>query len=339
MNADRFSGSAAVVLLALAAAFGSSARAAEPIAIAPYHIDPSGWFIVEVTINDAGPFPFIIDTGATRSIVFASLAARMAFPGSELPPQRVIGITSSALHPTFIVGELAIGEAKMSPLVTVVLEDWRPGLRAPLGVVGLDFLTRFRIEFDAGAGEMRLYEPGAARGLDMRRWRRVPLQRDDFGLNSGEMFVLAGLVDRKPADFMLDLGASVTIVNSHVFEQRDTRRPRSAAGFQRDRYAARIIDALEESAAGVRVIVRDLQAGASVWNDLDIVVHNASVFEELGRAAEPFGLFGADMLTGRSFVLDFANDLLLVSRSGTRERGSRSPETLYQFCTSTHDCR
>jgi predicted aspartyl protease len=339
MKTDWFSVSAAIVLLALAAAFASSARATEPIAIAPYHIDPSGWFIVDVTVNDAGPFPFIIDTGATRSIVFSSLAAQMAFPDSELPPQRVIGITSSALHPTFIVGELAIGEAKMSPLVTVVLEDWRPGLRAPLGVIGLDFLTRYRIEFDAGTGEMRLYEPGEARGLDMRRWRQVPLQRDDFGLNSGEMFVLAGMVDRKPADLMLDLGANVTIVNSHVFEQRDTRRPRSAVGVQRDRYAARIIDALEESAAGVRVIIRDLQAGTSVWNDLNIVVHNASVFEELGRAEEPFGLFGADMLTGRSFVLDFANDLLLVSRSDARGRGDRSAETRYQFCTSAYDCR
>jgi predicted aspartyl protease len=328
-----------MLVLAAALALGSAARAAEAVAVAPYHIDPAGWFIVDVTINDAGPFPFIIDTGATRSIVFSSLAARMAFPASELPPQRVIGITSSALHPTFVIGQLAIGEAKLSPLVTVVLDDWRPGLRAPMGVIGLDFLTRYLVEFDAGAGEMRLYAPDTARGLDMRKWRSVPLQRSDFGLNSGDMFVLAGQVDRKPADFILDLGANMTIVNSHVFEQRDARRPRSAVGLQRDRYAARIIDALEESAAGVRVIVRDLRAGTSVWHDLDIVVHNASVFDELGRSEDPFGLFGADMLTGRSFVLDFANDLLLVSRPDTRGRDGRSGEANFQFCTSVHDCR
>jgi predicted aspartyl protease len=338
MNNRPLSVSAAIFVLALAWATGAVARPADAVAVAPYHIDPSGWFIVDVTINDAGPFPFIIDTGATRSIVFASLAARMAFPAAELPPQRVIGITSSALHPPFVIGQLAIGEAKLSALVTVVLEDWRPGLRAPLGVLGLDFLTRYRIEFDAEAGEMRLYAPDTAHGLDMRKWRSVPLQRSDFGLNSGDMFLLAGHVDRKPADFMLDLGASTTIVNSHVFEQRHARRPGSAVGFQRDRYAARIIDALEESADGIRVIVRDLQAGTSVWNDLDIVVHNASVFEELGRSDDPFGLFGADMLTGRSFVLDFANDLLLV-RPSTRSRGGRTGDTRLHFCASVHDCR
>ena len=44
--------------------------AARQLGDAPYRFLDPGHFVVGVDINGEGPFPFILDTGATRTVVF-----------------------------------------------------------------------------------------------------------------------------------------------------------------------------------------------------------------------------------------------------------------------------
>ncbi|MEX0644509.1 MAG: retropepsin-like aspartic protease, partial [Parvularculaceae bacterium] len=157
-----------------------AARAAEPVAVVPYRIDYFGWFTVSATVNGRGPYDFIIDTGATRSLVFQNLAAIHEFAPSGGPPQTVLGLASEDLLPTFTVGDVSVGAARIDNLVTVILSDWRQGDRSPQGVLGLDFLTRYTLVFDAERGVLSLYDRDAAPESYPRKWKPVALTPDGF---------------------------------------------------------------------------------------------------------------------------------------------------------------
>jgi predicted aspartyl protease len=332
----KFPAIATLCILAVLTQGAMPVRAADPIAVVPYRLDPSGWLVADVTLNGEGPFSFIIDTGATRSIVFSSLASKLGLAGADLPPHRVIGISSSGLFPTYVVGELAIGAARITSLVTVVLDDWRSGPDSPQGVIGLDFLASYPIVFDAVTREMQVHAAGHSAALDERGWQTVPLQRRDFGLDSGELFVLEAWIGRIQIDFLLDLGAGGTIVNSQAFKPRGVRR--SQSNFELE--SSNIIDALKKSAAGVRVDVDQIRTRGGAWRNHSIVVHDASVFAELGQSETPFGLFGSDMVAGRSFALDLANDALWVGEPLVEP--SRRPLNLGSgqlICPDPQHCR
>jgi predicted aspartyl protease len=332
--------SAIATLCALAVLGGKVAHAADPIAVTPYRIDPSGWIVADVTLNGEGPFGFIVDTGATRSIVFSSLASELGLTRAELPPHRVIGTSSSGLFPTYVIGELAIGPARISPLVTVTLENWRPDPGSPQGVIGLDFLARYRIVFDAVAREMRLYDPDELAPSGTSAWRTVALHRRDFGLDSGDLFVVEGWVDRTRTDFMLDLGAGATIVNSHAYKQRTDHRSRTTFSPPQPQTSSRVVDALEESSSAKRVYVRHIRTEDAIWRNLSIVVYDAAVFRELGQSEEPFGLFGSDLVAEHSFALDLANDALWIGEPLARRTQRRpSLEPGHFACPGPWHCR
>ena len=57
-----------------------AAAADRPRTAVPLSIDGKGGVVVEVQVNDAGPFRFLIDTGAARSVVADDLAAALGAP-------------------------------------------------------------------------------------------------------------------------------------------------------------------------------------------------------------------------------------------------------------------
>ncbi|MEQ8935901.1 MAG: hypothetical protein RIE56_08945, partial [Amphiplicatus sp.] len=74
----------------------------------------------------------------------------------------------------------------------------------------------------------------------------------------------------------------------------------------------RVTDALDKTVQIQTVRMTRVRAGEMAWGGVIMVVHDAQIFADLGVAEEPFGLFGADMLRDRSFVLDFPGRRLFV---------------------------
>ena len=51
---------------------------------------------VPVTLNGAGPFPFVIDTGSNRTVISEVLAARLGLPaGGDLKVRTATGVVTS----------------------------------------------------------------------------------------------------------------------------------------------------------------------------------------------------------------------------------------------------
>ena len=114
----------------------------------PLAIDGRGGVAVDVRINDHGPFRFLIDTGASRSIVSEDLARQLRAPvvaksevvtsaGSEM--RLVVRLASVALP-------FARAEALLAPTVPGVrLAELGHGVR---GLLGQDFLSAFNYTLD-----------------------------------------------------------------------------------------------------------------------------------------------------------------------------------------------
>lgn len=299
---------ALVVVLLLSAPF--AARAADPLASLPYRTDYGGWFTVSGSIDGKGPFDFVVDTGSTKTLIFVNTVDKIGgVVATNAPPVRVIGLAADKRFPTFKIGDVAIGGQTMPDLVTVILRDWTVNGRAPQGVIGLDFLERYHVEFDGQAKVMRLYARETRYQPPSQKWRPTPMQRRSFTLEEGAVFTSEMRLNWARVEFLIDLGATGTIVN-----ERAASRGRSlgiSIGTTETR-STRITDSLDSKARARPVYFDRISIGRTTWNRAVLVVYDAPVIEELGMADRPFGLIGANLFDDRSFAFDFAAQRLYI---------------------------
>jgi hypothetical protein len=94
--------------------------------------------IVPVTVNDSGPYPFLLDTGATRSLVDEVLADRLRMPRAGSVTHETATSSGSA---SLVQGTLALGRVRRTgALIRTRLDSLSDLDPRPLGVVGQDLL-------------------------------------------------------------------------------------------------------------------------------------------------------------------------------------------------------
>jgi predicted aspartyl protease len=104
--------------------------------------------VVPVTIDGKGPFPFVLDTGASATVVSRSLADKLALPKaggtvSGMGAGGAVGFTISRIR------SLAIGDASLQGLEVAVGDV--PAIGQADGILGYNFLSRFRFTIDYNA--------------------------------------------------------------------------------------------------------------------------------------------------------------------------------------------
>jgi predicted aspartyl protease len=125
----------------------------------PLSIDGNGGIVVDVRINAAGPFRFILDTGAGRSLVSDDLAREIAAPA--VAKSEVVTIAGSEVRLVVRLRSLAMASASVDDLLAVVV----PGPQLPRlggrvrGVLGQDFLSAFNYTLDYRRRRLTWDEP------------------------------------------------------------------------------------------------------------------------------------------------------------------------------------
>lgn len=130
--------------------------------------------LAPVTIGGTGPFPFIVDTGASRSVVDRRVADRLGLHGAGQSDQvSGVGCTSKAAEAT--VASWQVGGVAL-PKTTVNVLDMAADQGGQVsGLLGSDVLSRFgiiAIDYQAerlrlGSGAVEL-SAGAARTISVR---------------------------------------------------------------------------------------------------------------------------------------------------------------------------
>jgi predicted aspartyl protease len=251
---------------------------------------------VEVFINGQGPFAFVVDTGADRSALSTTLAAKL---GLERGPDVMLhGVGGSALTPTAKVPLMVAGDSRMRNAELPVLTPERLGVDGLLGVdmlddrnVIMDF-RRKRLEVRRSTSMTAAY-PGV---------REVSVVAD---ARFGRLAVANARVSGVRCVAFIDSGSGASMGNMALAEAiklRVRRKPEPAM-------AIRLIGAAGEATVGELRVVRSIEMGALRMTNLPLVLADLHIFDVWNLNSRPAVLLGVDVLKMFARVeLDFGAD-------------------------------
>jgi len=104
---------------------------------------------VPVYVNDRGPYEFVLDTGASRTVIFDGVADELGLQRGQVVEGHGAG---GPLRFTLAEADaIAIGEARVEhvPIVIGPIDAIARNIRPlPAGVIGYTYLSRFRVLLD-----------------------------------------------------------------------------------------------------------------------------------------------------------------------------------------------
>lgn len=237
-----------------------------------------------VSINGAGPYRFLVDTGAERSLMAAEIAQQLALPrGRDVLIQGIVQGQRGEL--------VEIESLRMGTLVCPALEV--PVLpRATLGVdgfLGLDVLDRHRVIFDFRAQTLTVTQ----RQGFFAAW----FEGKDEAIvhtmgNSGRLRATNCMVNGVRAAAFVDTGAEVSVCSPALYAQLQER----ASNLQLIGGPVVLSGVTGGTILGLGINVNSIDVGELHLVFTPLVVAPLEVFEVWGLKEQPALLFGMDCL-------------------------------------------
>ena len=257
-------------------------------------IDRSDRMTVPVSINGSETFPFIVDTGAERTVIASDLAKYLKLePGPQL---RLATITGPAMTESWMIENLAMNTVKVDLIEAPGLE--RRNLGA-YGLLGIDSLEEHKVLLDFQNQKLEVLPSRRKSGLGKveRGMIIVTAKR-----KAGRMILSNAEVGGIRVDIILDTGAQSSMGN---FALRDRLRNRNL----RFAYTPVLMRSVTgEVLTGDFTQVRDIVIGGVTISDLPVTFADNFAFKALQLNDRPAILLGMDALKLFDRVLvDFAN--------------------------------
>lgn len=239
-----------------------------------------------VWIDRQGPYAFVVDTGANRSVISAELAVRLGL--AEGPGEPLNDAAGVELARTVSV-DLKVGGRGEAQMTLSVLPASTIGGD---GMLGVDRLAGSRLTLDFHDQELRIEASGrAARDpadVVVRARRR-----------DGQLTLIGADLDGAPLTAFLDSGAQVTIGNPAL---RELVRGKAAIWTQ-----ASIISASGQVIPAEVASLQALRIGGLLVNHLPVAFADLHTFRMWDLDRGPSILLGVDVLSHfQSVALDFA---------------------------------
>ena len=128
--------------------FSSPDQLTAPISSVPIAIE-NYYTVVTADVQDSGPYRFLLDTGASRTLVSPELANVLELPRGKDRPSRGVGFVLNGYESR--LQSVRIGNAVASGLEVTVVDSSRASsyVESPVcGCIGTSFLQDFTIRFD-----------------------------------------------------------------------------------------------------------------------------------------------------------------------------------------------
>ena len=301
-----------VLLPLLAAAAAAAMPAAGDIALAQLVIAPptpapvplsdeamlalgaaAGRMTVPVSINARGPWNFVIDTGAERTVVSRELAGVLGL--SSGPKLRVIAMTGPSE-----VGSVIVPRLSVSTIARETIEAPALGARdlGAVGMLGIDALQGHSIGIDFDRQQMTL------RPSRRRNGGAPPAMPGEVVVTAkslfGQLIVTNAYWHGKRISVVIDTGSPITVGNSALLAAI-TRRPKLIGPM-----------VLTSATGGVlnttAFAVDQLDIGGIGFQNVTVAFSDVPPFRRFGLADTPALLLGMDALKlFRRVDIDFAN--------------------------------
>ena len=261
--------------------------------------------IVPASVNDRGPYEFILDTGAGTSLLSPRVAEALGIAatgsreGSGAAGRVTVALASAE--------SLAIGGARRAPMplaITAEVDRIGTAIGHPIdGDIGYDFLKAFRVTIDYQKRLVRLVQ-GAYESAGRGHLLRAEVAFRLAGPAKPLVLVPAFVNGRGPHTFVVDTGASATVLSPALAHSLSIR---SAA-------PGTMIGAGGTLQASVGRATSLAVGGASL-DDLTVVV--ADFLDGLGKVvgATLDGIVGYNFLRHFRVTLDYPNRVLWLVKA------------------------
>lgn len=299
------------IIVWLAAAAGAGAQA--PLAVIPYKVTSEGSIAIDVMVDGKGPYSFIVDTGATLSLVFENFARAANPPRAEGPSIRVLSISGARLFEPYAIGELKAGIVLARARSSVVLPDWDAPRETPAGIIGLDILENFAIALDRTAKTIALYDAAGLPEALTGRMRKVSMKQTRYAPAGASLFTVRGRINGEPIDFIVDLGLATTLINYAAADSLFSGTLSVATG-RTPATGTRLDDVFDDRTRVNAGIMRSISVGSRRWSRKPVWIYDAPLFDELGVQRLAYGLLGADLLTAQDVAIDFTAKKIYFGR-------------------------
>jgi predicted aspartyl protease len=242
-----------------------------PDAVLAASADAANRMTVPVTINERGPFPFIVDTGSTTTVLAAQLGLR---PTDKLLVKAAMGAAASD---AVRVMSLEVGPRRLANLHMPILA--RSDLGA-LGILGIDAVSREKLVMDFREKQMTL--TASSRRGD-----------DPFGVTVtaksryGQLLLVDCDVEGMPLYVILDTGSEFSIGNTTM---------RTMLERHRATYSVEVADVTRGSVSAAIGLLRTLDVGHVEVTNLNIAYADLYTFEQFGLHDKPAMLLGMSTL-------------------------------------------
>jgi predicted aspartyl protease len=278
---------------------------------------PAGQYLLDVMINDQGPFKFMVDSAATRSCLFENTAKQLGITEYDGVDKYVNGITGSGLRPTTTVKSYKFAKQEFDDHLFVVLEDWPdPELRID-GIVGMDVLKDLVLSFNHTKNRVRISQRSARRRSELQHWRKIKLAPNPYPNEAYELLFTYAELGAIQVPAMIDTGASFTAISWQTIKGTKVADQR-----QKLRDAWVIGGAIGEFSPKIRIKMDQFGVGGRQYDHHELLVMDFDSLPITDGGKYPLLIAGIDLFGGRDFVFDFPDKALYLAP--TKEEWDRS---------------
>jgi predicted aspartyl protease len=263
---------------------------------------------VPVAVNTRGPYNFIIDTGAERTVVSRELANTLKLSAGI--PVTLLSMTGRSQVDTVLVPDLMIKSVGVQhSVVAPKLEARNLGA---IGLLGIDTLRdhQVSINFERGTMEVR---PSQKRSKNARR------ASDEIVVTAkslyGQLIVTDAYYGNTRIQVVLDTGSQVSMGNSAL---------RNRVARHRKTQPIELTDVTGDKTFADYTTVPNIKVGDVMFGEMPVAFADVAPFERFGLTKRPALLLGMDALRSfRSVDIDFPNRQVRFRMPEGSERRSR----------------
>ncbi len=242
---------------------------------------------VPVTIGGAGPFRFMLDTGAQATVVSRDLADRLAL--NDRRPAILVGMASRMPVETAAIEDVGLGSRLFYIRTAPVVEGANIG--GADGILGLDSLQDQRVLLDFVKQEISVADAevlGGNRGYEIVVRARERL---------GQLIITEARLDGIRVAVVVDSGAQGSIGNPALLQR--FRRARNLG-------ESEVTDINGVTLTGAVKLGSELQIDRARLQNIPIMFADSPTFHALGLSDEPALILGMEQLKlFRRVAIDF----------------------------------
>ncbi len=259
---------------------------------------------VPVRLSGAGPFRFIVDTGANRTAISRELASRLNLAAGQ--SGQLHSTTGVSMVATATLPELQLTRKAVKKIEAPLLESENIGAD---GILGTDSLALQRVEFDFQSQTMAVVPANTPDFREEPGTIVVEARR-----KNGRLIVTDATANGRHIVVVVDTGSQVTIGNEALRKvlRRNDLLPQT--------YPVNLLSVTGDKLTGDYMFLRNLEIGGVGLRNLAVVFAPAHTFHQLNLDDRPAILLGMNAMRAfKKVSIDFARRRLRIIVPQTSE--------------------